>query len=80
MLTMLRNMCVQNNLLKYGGFFHQSTIFWKLNLMYICTPHCLSHAIYQIVLEMSCEFSLFPHCQIIFSSIVSDLTKIFLIR
>ena len=65
MLTMLSNAHVRTKQFnRVQSLFSAKYNFYKLNLMYICTTRYLCNVILQIVLQMTCGFSLFPHFQI----------------
>ena len=70
--------CAQRNLYALNAIYVRKVLlkclpclhsFCTLSLMYICITRYLCNAIRQIVLEMPCEFSLFPHFEITFHSV-----------
>ena len=78
-------MCIQCNLNTLNAIYVSQVLlkclpclhsFCTPSLMYICTTRYLCNAIQHIVLEMSCGFSLFPHFQITFPSVVLDIKRL----
>ena len=73
MLTLLRIIHVRTKqFIWVQCLFSAQYIFYTLSLMYIYAAHYSCNAMWQIVLETACGFSLFPHFPITFPSVVLD--------